>query len=141
LAEIEVSSENKEGRGFGCSRLAQAGIAVVVLIMLWQLLRAVGDNFGGFMTLCCTGLILIGILIAVTVFQGRSKKTEVQRSEHQVAQKPEAQTVFRQGEHLLSQGKREEAVAAYLKAYREGFPEVRKKALIALKNLGEIEEF
>jgi hypothetical protein len=141
LAENEVPSEKKEGKGLGCSRLAQAGLAVLVLIMLWQLLMAVGDNFGSFATLCCIGVTLIVILVAFTVFQGLQKKAEAQRSEHQFTQTLEAQTFFRQGGQLLSQGRREEAVAAYLQAYREGGPDVRKKALTALKNLGEIEEF
>jgi hypothetical protein len=63
-------------------------------------------------------------LIVVSVVQWLQKKTLEQRPEHQIAQTPEAQGIFRQAEQLLSQGKREDAVAAYLQAYREGPPEV-----------------
>jgi hypothetical protein len=52
-----------------------------------------------------------------------------------------AEAAYEQGERLLSQGKREEAVAAYLQAYREGSPAVREQALTALEELGEVEKF
>jgi hypothetical protein len=42
---------------------------------------------------------------------------------------------------LLSEGKREEAIAVYLRAYREGSPSVQKLALTALEELGEVETF
>lgn len=46
-----------------------------------------------------------------------------------------------QGELSAERGDREQAVAAYLRIYQEGPPDLRRKALEALERLGEVETF
>lgn len=141
MDEKEVPSEDKEGRGSGCSKLLRAGIVVLGFIVVLQILRAFDDSFEGLTIRCCVGLIVMIILAVVYVFRGHRKSASVRESEPRLLEVPGAEAAYRQGEHLLSQGKREEAIAAYLLAYREGSPAVRKQALTALEALGEVEAF
>lgn len=141
MDEKEVPSEEKEGRASGCSKLLQAGVVVLGFIVVWQILRAFDDSFGGLTIGCCVGLIVMIILAVVFVFRGHRKSASVREPEPQIVEVSGAETAYRQGEHLLSQGKREEAIAAYLQAYREGSPAIRKQALTALEALGEVDAF
>jgi hypothetical protein len=141
LAEYRVPSEKNEGKGSGSSKLLQIGFVVLGLIAVLQVLGAFGDSFEGFTIRCCVGLFVVIILVAVFVFRCRGKRAEERESEPQIVEVSEAEAAYERGEQLLSQGKREEAVAAYLQAYREGEPTARRLALSTLKKLGEIEEF
>jgi hypothetical protein len=141
LAEKEIPPEKKEGKGSGCTRLLQAGFVVLGFIVVLQVLRATDDSFEGLTIRCCVGLIVIIILAVVFVFRGHRKRVSEWESEPQILEVSGGEVAYQQGEHLLSQGKREEAIAAYLQAYREGSPVVRKQALTALEALGEIEAF
>jgi ABC-type protease/lipase transport system fused ATPase/permease subunit len=141
VTDKEVPAGENESKGTGFSKLAKAWIVVIGLMVFVLILEAFDTRLGIVSMLGCLVQISIAALIVVSVVQWLQKKTLEQRPEHQIAQTPEAQGIFRQAEHLLSQGKREEAVTSYLQAYHEGSPAIRKQAVTALKNLGEIEEF
>jgi hypothetical protein len=51
------------------------------------------------------------------------------------------QAAIEQGRSLLDQGKRPEAVACFLSAFRDGPPDLRRRALAELDKLGEVETF
>lgn len=51
------------------------------------------------------------------------------------------QAAFERGHTLLEQGDRETAVAHFLAAFRKGAPELRRKAVDQLKQMGEVETF
>lgn len=141
MSEKEVPSEEKEGKGSGCSKLLQAGFIVLGFVLALQVLSAIGDSFGSLTTCCFIGLIVIIVLIVVFAFQHRRKGASEWEAEPHIVGASSAEAVYQQGERLHSQGRREEAVAAILQDYREGSPAVRKQAITALENLGEVEEF
>jgi hypothetical protein len=101
-----------------------------------QILDVVNDYFGGSTTFCCGSLIVIGVVFFLV--RRRGKEKEVGR-EDLPAEDP--WMFLEDGKRLLSQGMCEEAVAAYLQAYREGSPTVRDQALKALEELGEVDTF
>jgi hypothetical protein len=139
LAEHEVPSKDKEGKGSGSSKLLQVGFVVLGLIVVLLVLGAFGDSFESFTIRCCIGFIVIIILVVVFVFRGRGKSAGERESEPQIVEASAAEAAYQKGERLILQGKREESVAAFLQAYREGSPPVKELALKALQELGEVE--
>ena len=91
--------------------------------------------------LSCLGQLSIVILLVVSLLQWRGKGTKERVHEPTVARAKDSWALLNEGKHLLSQGKREHAVAAYLQAYQEGSPTVRNLAINALDELGEVENF
>lgn len=53
----------------------------------------------------------------------------------------DSQAAIEQGRSLLGQDKRPEAVACFLCAFRDGPPDLRRRALTELEKLGEVETF
>jgi hypothetical protein len=136
----ESSKENKNKRS-GCMKLAMVGFGVLVLIGVFQILKDLGDSFGDWATLCCPGLILMIILLVIFFFRKRPEDAKERIQAIASTRERDLQALLNDGEELLSQGKREQAVGVYLQAYQEGSPAIRALALKALDNLGEVEEF
>ena len=53
----------------------------------------------------------------------------------------EPHAAFAQGRSLILQGQQDKAVACFLAAFRDGPPNLRRRALAELEKLGEVEVF
>ena len=109
---------------------------ILGIFVTFQILDVVNDFFGGSTAFCCGSLMVIGVVFFIV--RGR-REEKVVGLEDLPAKEP--WVFLEDGKHLLSQGMREEAIAAYLQAYREGSPTVRDQALKALEELGEVDTF
>jgi hypothetical protein len=89
----------------------------------------------------CTGLIAIAFLSVISIIQWRKGRPKKWQPEAKDLEAGELWPLLNEAKRLLAEGKREEAIAVYLQAYREGSPTVRNLALKALEQLGEVEEF
>ena len=109
---------------------------ILGIFVTFQILDVVNDFFGGSTALCCGSLIVIIVVFFIVPKRGKGK---VVGMEDLPAEDPGM--FLEDGKQLLSQGKRQEAIDSYLRAYREGSPTVRDQALKALDELGEVDTF
>jgi hypothetical protein len=104
-------------------------------------LRAIISGLEILNVLRCLSLISIAILTVVSLVRWRRGRREARVSEPKISDLLDPQTAFRGGQLLVVQGKREQAVKAFLKIFQEGPDELRQQVIDELDRLGEVETF